>query len=101
MLLQLLITTPKVKRRIVTPPYGMGDWKGRWSYCDDLMQYTVLQAQSLVNRKASGAGIATAFSQKRSSEGLSSGSHEGLKKQKQQIKQQKSANAGSIAFAIS
>ena len=35
---------PRVRERVITAPYGMGDGSGKWLDPDQLMQYTVMQA---------------------------------------------------------
>ncbi|KAL3141766.1 hypothetical protein ABBQ32_004446 [Trebouxia sp. C0010 RCD-2024] len=37
---------PRVKEEVLTAPFGMGDGAGKWLDPDQLMQYTVLQAQA-------------------------------------------------------
>ena len=77
---------PRVKEKVVTAPYGMGDGSGKWLDPDQLMQYTVMQAQVLLNGGAVSAAAAasspSSIGQKRSSDGGNAGGNGQRKKLK-------------------
>ena len=62
-------------------PFGMGDGSGKWLDPDQLMQYTVLQAQALLNGGAvTSPTPAVAFGQKCNSDVVANGPAKKFKK---------------------
>lgn len=73
---------PRVREKVVTAPYGMGDGSGKWLDPDQLMQHTVLQAQALLNGGAVTSSSSPAVGQKHAPDGVAQGhSKKKLKKQ--------------------
>ena len=49
----------RVKEKVATAPFGLGNGSGKWLDPDQLMQYTVMQAQSLLKGGAVSAAAAS------------------------------------------
>ena len=73
---------PRVREKVVTAPYDMGDGSGKWLDPDQLMQHTVLQAQALLNGGAVMSSSSASAGQKHAPDGGAQGpSKKKLKKQ--------------------
>lgn len=73
---------PRVKEKVVTAPYGMGDGLGKWLDSDQLMQHTVLQAQAFLNGGAVTGCSSVPVGQKHAADAAAQGhSKKTLKKQ--------------------
>ena len=70
----------RVREKMVTAPYGMGDTNGKWLDPDELMRYTVMQARALLDggavHSSSSARRSCSYGQKRmSAQPLHPGEH--------------------------
>ena len=87
---------PALKRLVVTAPFGMGR-DGKRLDPNQLMSYTVTQAQGLPNGGALAASTAPASGQKRSHDGAANGNDTGHGKGKKQKKNRGGKGAASYS----